>query len=82
MTKEPDMIVWYKVPGLPDSAQVLGGWSPGTCKLSVDQIMQGSSMGPDYCTVIARASDNPGYNADAIPAKPLKHVIEEVGAGC
>jgi len=82
MTKEPNVLVWYKVPGLQDSAQLLGGWSPETCKSSVDQIMAGSPTGDGYCTEIAMASDNPGYNADATPAKPLKHVIEAIGGSC
>lgn len=82
MTKEPDVIVWYKVPGLQDSAQVLGGWSPETCKSSIPQIMAGAPTGDGYCTEVAWSSTNPGYNADATPAKPLKHVIEAVGGSC
>jgi hypothetical protein len=34
------------------------------------------------CTTIALASDNPGYNVNAVPAAPLKDVIESVGPGC
>ena len=82
LTKEPDVIVWYKVPTLQDSAQVLGGWDPETCKSSIAKIMASVPTGTGYCTAIAYASDNPGYNADATPAKPLKHIIEEIGGSC
>jgi hypothetical protein len=34
------------------------------------------------CTTIALASDNPGYNVNAVPAAPLKDVIESAGPGC
>ncbi|MCX5353769.1 hypothetical protein ACFY13_10095 [Streptomyces mirabilis] len=35
-----------------------------------------------YCTKAAYASDNPGYNADASRAAPLKKVQLAVGPAC
>ncbi len=37
---------------------------------------------PGACTEAAWASDNPGYNADATPAKRLKKVQVAVGPAC
>jgi hypothetical protein len=37
--------------------------------------------GPGYCSKIAWASDNPGYDIELPPALPLKKVIDEVGDG-
>jgi hypothetical protein len=82
MTKEPDVIVWYKVPGMQDTAQELGGWDPLTCKSSIDKIMTGAPTADGYCTQIAMAADTPGYNADATPAPRLKKVIEAIGGSC
>lgn len=77
-----DLLVWYKVPTLQDSAQELGEVDLANCTPTVDTIMSTSPTGAGYCTEVAYADQNPGYNADATPAPRLKHVIEEVGAGC
>lgn len=82
LANEPNVIVWEQWPGLQDVAQLLGGWSPETCKSSIDQIMSTMPTGAGYYTAIAYQSDNPNYNVDATPAPRLKDVIEEVGQGC
>jgi hypothetical protein len=33
------------------------------------------------CATIALASSNPGYDVNAVPAPPLKDVIESAGPG-
>lgn len=77
-----DLLVRYTVPGLPDSAQVLGEVDLGNCTPTLDCLARTSPRGDGYCTEVAWASDNPGYNADATPAPPLKKVIEAIGGGC
>lgn len=80
--KNRDVDVWYKAPGLPDSAQVLGSYNAATCQSTFQMLKSTSPTGAGYCTEAAWASDNPGYNADAEPAKRLKDVQVSVGAGC
>lgn len=77
-----DVDVWYKVPTIPDSAQVLGSYNAATCESTFKSLTDTSPTGPGYCTEAAWASDNPGYNADAEPAKRLKDAQVSVGAGC
>ncbi|MET7775357.1 hypothetical protein ABZU94_13960 [Streptomyces mirabilis] len=77
-----DVDVWMKVPGLPDSAQVLGNYNLATCETTFQTMQKTSPTGPGYCTEAAWASDNPGYNADATPAKRLKKVQAAVGPAC
>ncbi|MFE2971873.1 hypothetical protein ACFXKC_51605 [Streptomyces sp. NPDC059340] len=83
-TCEPtrDVIAWYKTPGLPDSAQVLGNYYLATCETTFQSLTHTSPTGPGYCTEAAWASDNPGYNADATPAKRLKKVQVVIGPAC
>jgi hypothetical protein len=82
-----DIYVWYVVPGLPDSAQELGGewtWNHATnsCQTSVQIVIATAPQGPGYCTAVGYVSDNPGYDADATPAKRLENVTDESGAAC
>lgn len=82
LAKAPDVYVRYVVPGIPSDAQELGGVDEVNCQSTLDYIRKTSPTGPGYCTQVALVSDNPGYNAEVSPAKPLKKVIEAVGAGC
>ncbi|MGW1799004.1 hypothetical protein ACWCQN_24305 [Streptomyces sp. NPDC001984] len=77
-----DVVVWTKAPGLPDSAQVLGNYNLATCETTFQWLTHTSPTGAGYCTEAAWASDNPGYNADATPAKRLKKVQVAVGPAC
>ncbi|WP_159039637.1 hypothetical protein [Streptomyces sp. TP-A0356] len=77
-----DVILWMKVPGVPDSAQVLGGNGYPNCESTFDMVQRTSPNVPGACTEAAWASDNPGYNADATPAKRLKKVQVAVGPAC
>jgi hypothetical protein len=78
----PDIIVWYRVPTINDSAQRLGSRGGADCSSTFDSIRTTSPTGDGYCTEAAWASDNPGYNADADPAAPLQHVVVSVGPAC
>lgn len=82
LTTSRDIIVRDVTPRLPPAAQVLGDVDYAKCRPSVETLPEEAPTGPGYCTQIAWASDNPGYNADATPAAPLKKVIVEVGPGC
>lgn len=80
---ERDVIVWYKVPGVPDdSAQVVGNYNLITCETTFHELQKDSPTGAGYCTEAAWASDNPGYNADADRAARLKKVQVSVGPAC
>lgn len=77
------MIYRNKVPDRPWNAQLVGDINFVTCtRTSYDEVSQTSPLGDGYCTQVAYASDNPGYNVDATPAPPLRDVFIEVGAGC
>ncbi|MFF0127320.1 hypothetical protein ACFYTG_16560 [Streptomyces mirabilis] len=77
-----DVILWMKVPGVPDSAQVLGGNGYPNCESTFQTVQRTSPNVPGACTEAAWASDNPGYNVDATPAKRLKKVQVAVGPAC
>jgi hypothetical protein len=74
-----DLIIWERRPQILDSAYEVGDADLSQCKPTVDTWPAGEPTGSGYCSKIAWASDNPGYDTDARPAPPLKKVIEEVG---
>lgn len=77
-----DVFVWMKVPGVPDTAQALGGNGYPNCESTFTTIQRTSPNVPGACTEAAWASDNPGYDVDATPAKRLKKVQVSVGPAC
>jgi hypothetical protein len=77
-----DIIVRYVTPGLDANAQTLGSVHAADCTPTFDWIRQNSPTGDGDCTTAAYASDNPGYNPDAVPAVALKKVQVGVGPGC
>jgi len=77
-----DVYVWYKVPGIEDSAQRLGELDLANCTLTVDSVIATSPTGAGYCTEVGYVDQNPGYDPDATPAKPLKNIANEIGGGC
>jgi hypothetical protein len=85
----PDLIVRTVAPGAQPTAQAMGSYRTGNgCQPTVDLLRQTSPTGPGYCTTVALASDNPGYEEQYIyapsppPAPPLQHVILAIGGGC
>lgn len=77
-----DIIVRYVVPGLEPSAQVLGSYKIATCQPTFETLKETSPTEAGYCTEAAWASDNPGYDADATPAAPLRKVQVAFGPAC
>lgn len=77
-----DLILWMKVPGVPDQAQVIGDVDYGLCKTTVDSLAQTSPLGPGYCSALATVASNPGYDETATPAPRPKNIIAEVGGSC
>ena len=70
------------VPRLPPSAIRLGSVYVTLCKTTVDALPLISPLGEGYCTQLALASDNPGYDENATPAAPLRKVVAQVGGSC
>ena len=70
------------VPRLPTSAIRLGSVYVTLCKTTVDALPLISPLGEGYCTQLALASDNPGYDENATPAAPLRKVVAQVGGSC
>nr|WTB35099.1 hypothetical protein OG781_41650 [Streptomyces sp. NBC_00830] len=53
-----------------------------TCETTFQWPQHTSPTEAGDCTEAAWASDNPGYNADAIPAARLKKVQVTIGPAC
>lgn len=77
-----DLIERDDLPGVQILANEIGEVDLGNCVTTLSEFQQTAGQGQGECTTIAWASDNPGYDADAIPAPPLKKVIESAGPGC
>lgn len=69
-------------PGASIMADEIGNTDYADCKSSLADFAATAGQAPGECTTIALASDNPGYNVNAIPAPRLKDVIESAGPGC
>lgn len=70
------------VRGIQPSAVELGNVDYGDCTPTLRDWASEAADGPGDCSTIALASANPGYNPDAVPAPPLRRVIEKAGPGC
>jgi hypothetical protein len=66
-------------PPVPDFATEIGDADLVHCKPTLDGWRDWEQTGAGYCSKIAWASDNPGYDINVRPAPPLKKVIDEVG---
>ena len=82
-----DIYVWIKTPGVQPLAQQLGGewvWNSAThtCQTSVQLMISSAPRTPGNCTQVGYVADNPGYDPNATPAKPLKVVAGEIGPAC
>jgi hypothetical protein len=74
-----DLLVRYVTPGTAASAQVLGAMDLVNCRPTIDSLRASSPAGSGSCTQVAYARDNPGYDVNADPAPPLRHMIAEFG---
>lgn len=77
-----DLLEWRRRPGQLDSARRFSDVDQAKCAPALDGWMEGMPPGPGVCYMIGWADDNPGYNAAALPAPPLKKVIDKVGDAC
>jgi hypothetical protein len=82
-----DIYVRMITPGVQAQAQGLGGewrWDSATnkCLTSVQLVIATAPLTAGSCTQVGYVSDNPGYDPNATPAKPLKHVIGQAGPAC
>jgi hypothetical protein len=82
LTTTFDYIVRDDDPGAGVLADEIGNVDFVNCRPSLDDFAATAGQSQGECTTIALASDNPGYNVNATPAPPLKHVIESAGPGC
>jgi len=73
---------WYRVATLEDQAQLLGSRGGADCSSTFDLIQKTSPTDLGECTIAAWASDNPGYKANATPAKRPKKPQVMVGPAC
>ncbi len=82
LTTTFDYIERTTEPGLQAQADEIGNADYAACADSLSTFRQEAGQADGECTTIAKASDNPGYNPDAVPAPPLKNVIMSAGPGC
>jgi hypothetical protein len=98
LESDRDLIEWmiYRHPpipdegtGLPPSAMKFGSIDMIHCRSALVGWHQNHelsepdiAMGIRACYEIAWADENPGYDADAVPAPRLKHIIDQVGNDC
>ena len=76
------MIERWVTPDAPSTAITVGDVDMSQCKPTLDTFAATSPMGAGFCSQIAWADDNPGYDVNASPAAPLRKVLQEVGPGC
>lgn len=77
-----DVIVRVVVPGLPAYAMRLGGVDQVRCETMFDEIARTITDAAGYCSEVALASDNAGYDFGFTPAPPLRNVRVSAGSGC
>lgn len=82
-----DIYVRWDDPGVPWTAQELGGewgWNSmtHTCQTSVQEMISASPPGAGNYTQVGYVADNPGYDVNATPARPLENVVAETGPAC
>jgi len=78
----PAYIIRDDDPGASIMADEIGATDEENCTSSLAGFAATAGQAPGECSTIALASDNPGYNVNAVPAPPLKNVIESAGPGC
>lgn len=82
-----DIYVRMISPGVSAQAQELGGewrwdYANNKCLNSVDLEIATAPKSPGNCTQVGYVDDNPGYDPNATPAKPMKNVVAQVGPAC
>ena len=74
-------------PGVPAKAQQVGGerqWDhvTGKCLTSAQFMIATAPTTAGNCTQVGYVADNPGYDPNATPAKPLKVIVAQTGPAC
>jgi hypothetical protein len=82
LTTTFDYIVRDDDPAASIQASEIGNTDYASCSDSLSTFRAEAGQAPGECTTIALASKNKGYNVDAVPAPPLRDVIESAGPGC
>lgn len=82
-----DIYVYMVTPGSNPVAQRLGGewiWNVTLhkCLTSVQMMIATAPSGAGFCTEVGYVADNPGYNPNATPARPLSKVAASAPTGC
>lgn len=78
----PTYIVRDDDPGASVIASDIGNADYASCTTALAGFAATAGQASGECTTIALASSNPGYDVNAVPAPPLKDVIESAGPGC
>lgn len=78
----PTYIVRDDDPGASVIASDVGNADFASCTTTLAGFAAEAGQASGECTTIALASSNPGYDVSAVPAPPLKDVIESAGPGC
>jgi hypothetical protein len=77
-----NLILWEKRPDTPATVKTVGDIDYATCQYAVDSLALTEPTDPGYCDILAKPSDNPGYDMKAAsPPKPA-HILTEAGNGC
>jgi len=84
LRSDRDVIYWVKTPGQPATAERLGDVDGVTCRhtYSLAELRATSPRGPGFCTAVAFAADNPGYDVELTPAPRPRKILNEVGGSC
>jgi hypothetical protein len=82
-----DIYVRMITPGVPAQAQELGGewrWDSATskCLTSVQLMIATAPQTAGNCTQVGYVADNPEYDPNATPAKPLENIVAQTGPAC
>ncbi|GAB2553605.1 hypothetical protein GCM10027167_71280 [Nocardia heshunensis] len=77
-----DLLIWQRWLGSPDTTLQVGDVDIVNCVPTLDNWRVGQPANAGYCSKIAWADDNPGYDDSARPAAPLKKVLDEIGPAC
>jgi hypothetical protein len=77
-----NLILWEKRPDSPAIVKMVGDVDYATCQYAVDSLALTEPTDPGYCDILAKPSDNPGYDMKAAaPSKPA-HILTKAGNGC
>ncbi|WP_034262308.1 hypothetical protein [Actinospica robiniae] len=82
LVDDQDLFVRYLSPDQVPKVDEYGEVNHTDCTPMLSWLEQIAVTDPGYCMQVAWAMDNPGYDLDAIPAKPLRNLIESIPAGC